>query len=78
VKKFVDRVQEAVQQADSLGFSLVDGTTLTIHPPFEVGDDFVAGNTNPEGKGDAIAIRFAAIGRFWTNKADHKFTRPLR
>jgi hypothetical protein len=68
VKKFVERVLELVQQANPIGLRLIGGENSIIYPPYEVGEDFIVGDTNPEGRADRMLIRFAAIGKIWAVK----------
>jgi hypothetical protein len=68
VKKFVERVSELVEQANPIGLRLIGGENSIIYPPYEVGEDFIVGDTNPKGRADRMSIRFAAIGKIWAVK----------
>jgi hypothetical protein len=70
MKKFVERMSEFVTQAESLNVNVIHAGALTIYPPFEVGEDFVAGNSHQDGSGHTTAIRYAAIATVWPLKAN--------
>jgi hypothetical protein len=53
-------VKKISTDARGLTLKLVDGTFATLHPPYMVGDDYVAGSM-VEGKNDEIAYPFTSL-----------------
>jgi hypothetical protein len=78
MRKFVERVLELITEADSLNFTLLNDENFLLHAPFDVGEDFITGNTSEDGTGYATTVPFAAIAKILPVKADPAFRRPLR